>query len=311
MKPENNLPAASEAAGLSKLYLASREALQSIERDPYWPKWDSPWWHMLLLHELGLGKEIPQAAVKKMTRVLRGRYLPVFPVRESELPCGTDPYRGIACHCAVGSSYQVLWGCGVDVDRELPWMRPWFLRYQLPDGGLNCDEAVYTKPSPKSSIVSTLPCLEAVLFCRKAGLTEEEKTFLDKGAAYLLRQGLFRKRSTGEVIDKDWLELRFPRFYDYDFLRGYYFLAKWRELSGFEIPGELTEEVVRLVSPQMTEKGIILKRYNLFDKRSYNPSPGGSWNWGEASEFELMRSVSFNGALCAPLTRQWEEVKPK
>jgi len=39
----------------SRSYLSTLPALQSIERDPYWPKWDSPWWHMVLLHEMDRG----------------------------------------------------------------------------------------------------------------------------------------------------------------------------------------------------------------------------------------------------------------
>lgn len=31
-----------EATEKTKLFLSSASALQSIERDPYWPKWDSP-----------------------------------------------------------------------------------------------------------------------------------------------------------------------------------------------------------------------------------------------------------------------------
>ncbi|MBK8202647.1 MAG: hypothetical protein IPK68_10140 [Bdellovibrionales bacterium] len=194
------------------LYLSSGNALESIERDPYWPKWDSPWWHMCLLNEMDLAKEIPAASISKMVQVLKIHYLPVFPIKEEEVPTGTDPYRKIACLCAVGNMYQILFNTGVDVDQELPWMREWFLRYQLPDGGLNCDEKVYTKPVPKSSIVTTLSCLEAVLFCRSRDLTEGEVTFLNRGANYLLKQRLFRKASTGEVISKDWLEIRFPSF---------------------------------------------------------------------------------------------------
>lgn len=291
--------------------MSSAEALQSIERDPYWPKWDSPWWHMSLLHEMDLAKEIPATTVLKMVAVLKSHYLPVFPIKEDEVPQGTDPYRRIACLCAVGNMYQVLFACGVDVDSELPWMRDWFLRYQLPDGGLNCDEKVYTKPIPKSSIVTTLSCLESVLFFRNRELTQEEVTFLDKGANYLLRQNLFRKVSTGEVIDKDWLEMRFPRFYEYDFLRGFYFLEKWRQRSGFTIPDDLVDEVEDLVARQMTDAGIRLKRYNLFDRRSYNPDADGSWTWGQASEFDLMKTVSFEGSICQPLTKKWNEVKPR
>lgn len=295
----------------SKSYLSSEMAIQSIERDPYWPKWDSPWWHMSLLNEMGLAKEIPKATVSRMVQVLKSHYLPVFPIREDEVPTGTDAYRKIACLCAVGNMYQILFNARVDVDNELPWMREWFFRYQLPDGGLNCDEKVYTKPVPKSSIVTTLACLEAVFFCRKHELTENEIAFLNKGASYLVRQKLFRKISTSEVIDKDWLEVRFPRFYEYDFLRGFYFLEKWRRFSGFSIPDELVDEVEELVSKQMTSEGIKLKRYNLFDQRSYNPTADGEWVWGDAAEIELMKAISFDGSISQTLTLQWNEVKPK
>ncbi|MGZ3775573.1 MAG: tetratricopeptide repeat protein [Pseudobdellovibrionaceae bacterium] len=293
----------------TKTYLASESALNSIERDPYWPKWDSPWWHMRLLHELGLANEIPTSAVKKMVEVLKTHYLPIFPVRAEEVPPGTDPYRKIACHCAVGSMYQVLFSVGIDVDLELPWMRPWMIRYQLPDGGLNCDEQAYTKENPKSSIVSTINCLEAIFFCRKNDLTPQEINFLDKGAQYLQKQKLFRRASNGEVIDPKWLEIKFPRFYEYDFLRGYYFLAKWSKFTNKKLPPDLTDEVRLLVGKQLSPEGITLRRYNLFDKRSYNPLPDGSWHWGDASEFELYKAVSREGVICTPLTAQWDEVK--
>jgi GrpB-like predicted nucleotidyltransferase (UPF0157 family) len=304
-------PAVKQAIEKSTAYLSSSEALASIERDPYWPKWDSPWWHMRLLQEMGIPEAIPKIAVQKMTDVLKNHYLPIFPIRAEEIPEGTDPYRKIACHCAVGSMYQVLFACGVNVDQELPWMRPSFLQYQLPDGGLNCDESVYIKENPKSSIVTTLNCLEAVLFCRKQDLTKEETDFLNKGAQYLLRQRLFRKVSTGEAIDSDWLEVKFPRFYEYDFLRGFYFLAKWREHSGFTIPDELVDEVEVLIAKQLTTDGIVLNRYNLFDKRSYNPVADGTWSWGTASEFELFKAVSVAGQVCPPLSKMWDEVRPK
>lgn len=62
----------------TKTYLSSELALESIERDPYWPKWDSPWWHMSLLNEMGLAKEIPQASILKMVQVLKNHYLPIL-----------------------------------------------------------------------------------------------------------------------------------------------------------------------------------------------------------------------------------------
>lgn len=87
---------------------------------------------MSLLNELNLAKEIPVITLSKMIQALKSHYLPIFPIKEEEIPSGTDPYRKIACHCAVGNMYQVLFHSGVDVDQKLPWMREWFLRYQLP-----------------------------------------------------------------------------------------------------------------------------------------------------------------------------------
>ncbi len=298
-----------EALENSKKYLASAGALASIERDPYWPKWDSPWWHMRLMHEMGMANEIPKAAILKMVEVLKTHYLEIFPIKNEDMPLGTDPYRKVACHCAVGSMYQVLFDAGVDVDKDLPWMRSWILRYQLPDGGLNCDEKAYTKEDPKSSIVSTVNCLEAILFCTKRNLTSSELNFLEKGAEYLLRHKLYRRISNGNVIDDAWLEIKFPRFYEYDFLRGFYFLVKWSKHSGQSLPQDLVNEVNTLVNRQLSSKGIILKRYNFFDKRSYNPNSDGSWSWGNASEFNLHKAVSGDGIICEPLTRQWNEVK--
>lgn len=291
------------------LYLASPEALDSIEQDPYWPKWNSPWWHMSLLHELELAKKIPQVTLNKMVAKLKKHYLPFFPTKENELPGSIDPYRQIACLCAVGNMYKILFHAGIDVDAELPWMREWFFHYQLPDGGWNCDEAAYAKLQPKSSLVTTMACLEAVFFCRTNELSQAEKELLQRGADYLIKQKLFRRISTGEVIDPNWLEIRFPRFYEYDFLRGYYFLAKWAQYSGSSLPDALVDEVEDLVSQQMTEKGILLKRYNLFDNRSYNKGLAGKWEWGKATEFELMKAVSYEGCPCPVLTAKWHEVR--
>lgn len=264
---------------------------------------------MLLLHEMGLSHEIPTAAISKMLQTLKHHYLPFFPVKIEQIPKDADPYRHIMCHCGLGTMLQVLHGCGIDVDQELPWTRDWFIRYQLPDGGLNCDEAAYSKSIPKSSIVTTVSCLEAVLFCARKPLTPAQTEFLNKGATYLLNQRLFRSRSTGQVIHQDWLEIKFPRFYDYDFLRGYTFLEKWRQHSGFVIPEDLVTEVETLVSHQMTDQGIRLKRYNLFESKSHNPNPDGTWSKGPASEFDLMKAVSFEGAICEPLTQKWNKLK--
>ena len=41
-----------------------------------------------------------------------------------------------------------------------------------------------------------------------------------RGQEYLLERRLFRRKSTGEVIDEDWLRFAFPTWHYYDVLRG-------------------------------------------------------------------------------------------
>ncbi|MBI2899126.1 MAG: hypothetical protein HYY17_03010 [Planctomycetes bacterium] len=253
-------------------YLESEEALQAIERDPYWPKWDGPWWRMVLLREMGMARLIPRACIDATMRAIDRRCLHFFPFRIEEVPRGVDPIRGIPCHCQLGTLYQLLHACGVDVDRELPWIRPWFLKYQLPDGGLNCDEAAYTKPEPHSSVVSTLPPLEAVLFCTRRDFTREERSFLDRGAEYLVQRRLFRSKRTGAAIDESWLRPAFPRFYFYDVLRGLRLAAR----LGIESPEAM--EVAASAEPVRRDLGGTATW--IFEE--------GEWKKGPARSFPLL-----------------------
>ena len=130
-------------------YLNSERALNDLEADPYWPKWHAPWWHMLLLHEMGEVKNIPEAVIWAHVSALSRMPVKFFPFSEEEFSEGADPFRQMPCHCQLGTVYQVLASWGVDVDKELPWIRPWFLRYQMADGGLTCDNEAYLALDPR------------------------------------------------------------------------------------------------------------------------------------------------------------------
>lgn len=226
----------SRAIRASKDYLLSREALESLRRDPYWPKYDSPWWHMVLLWELSLAAEIPQSAAEALADSINARCLRDF--LPSELPKDVNRSTDMLCFCGAGIIEQVLRACGVDMPSRLGWMLQWPLRYQLEDGGLNCDEAAYAG-SRKSSFLSTIAALEAVV--GRPNLSKEEILFLDGGARYLLDRRLFRSMK-GQVINEGWLTPRFPRFYDYDVLRGLRFLKAWSNKLGRPLPADAVAE---------------------------------------------------------------------
>ena len=171
-------------------YLASDEALASLARDTYWPKWRSPWWSMVLLDELGHAARIPARAAAAMVAGLDALRLHTFPIRADEWPAGADKARDASCHCAVGSIDRVLTRCAIDVPAALPWIAAWYPRYQLADGGYNCDEAAYlvTDECP-SSMVGTVAPLEAMT-------ARAASAVADRAAAMVLGRALVRGSAT-------------------------------------------------------------------------------------------------------------------
>ncbi len=289
-------------AGESVKYLGSEAAKRSLARDPYWPKWDSPWWHMQLLSELGEAKLIPLETAKALAASIRATWKPFFPKTKAEVPPGQDAYRIIACHCALGTAMQLLSACGLDVDAEVPFGRKFLLDSQLPDGGLNCETEAY-ETSRKSSMVSTVPALEAILYCTKRPFTPEEEAFLDRGARYLIAHKLFRT-TKGGIIKSEWLEPCFPRFYDYDVLRGLSFLShlgsqrpiQWREHCGeaLDIVGEWASREFKTTRALPTVNSLVHE--------------GGAWKRGKAAEFPLLKFARGGDGAREALSREWRQV---
>ncbi len=90
------------------------------------------------------------------------------------------------------------------------------LSEQLDDGGWNCD----APKSSRSSYHTTICVLEGLLqYERAAGSTSEIAAVRRRGEEYLLERGLFRRRSTGEVVNPAFLEFAYPPRYHYDILR--------------------------------------------------------------------------------------------
>jgi hypothetical protein len=101
---------------------------------------------------------------------------------------------------------------------------------QLSDGGWNCEAA---DGSTRSSFNSTICVLEALLDYEGAvGSSPAVTEARLRGQEYLLERRLFRRRSTGEVIERDrkggaaWARFAFPTWWHYDVLRGLEYLRR-------------------------------------------------------------------------------------
>jgi len=88
---------------------------------------------------------------------------------------------------------------------------------QLEDGGWNCE---VENGSVRSSFDTTINVLDGLLgFERATGGSDEARTSRRRGEEYLLERRLFRRLSTGEVVDPAYLEFAFPYYWHYDVLR--------------------------------------------------------------------------------------------
>jgi len=307
-------PAVEAAIAESVRYLASDAALRSIDADIYWPKWNSPWWHMLLLWELGLVTRIPERVVRALVDGLNALPVRIFPIYPGELPPGIDPHRETTCHCALGTMDQVLGACGIDVEREMAWAGTlWFVRYQMKDGGLTCDNDAYlVEHECPSSMVGTVAPLEAMLL---GDVTGERAAFVDRAAGFLVERRLMLGSSTvynAEERDRarDWLQPCFPRFYLYDVVRGLRALTRWAEVRHRAIPLSAIEPVVEHLLATSPD-GVIRP-----GRRAYEPmttrvhdATTDTWVREPASRFPLLEATSVVGAASPALTRQWRDTR--
>src|SRR5580692_6147148 len=88
---------------------------------------------------------------------------------------------------------------------------------RLADGGWNCEAE---NGSVRSSFDTTINVLDGLAeFERATGGSAQVRTARRSGEEYLLERGLFRRKSTGAVVEPGYLDFAFPYYWHYDLLR--------------------------------------------------------------------------------------------
>jgi hypothetical protein len=152
---------------------------------------------------------------------------------------GEPFFQGEVEPCINGGAVEVGAYFGEAVDGVVARL----LGEQLEDGGWNCEAE---NGSVRSSFHSTICVLEGLLEYERAGGTYSVADARRRAEEYLLTRSLFRRASTGEVVDADWLRFSFPVQWHYDVLRG---LEYFRAVGGPPDP-RLAEAVDRVRSKQ-------------------------------------------------------------
>jgi len=122
------------------------------------------------------------------------------------------------------------------------------LSEQLADGGWNCEAE---RGSVRSSFHTTICVLEGLLAYESAkGASTALIHARESGQEYLLERRLFRKLSSGDVIDARWTRFTFPTLWQHDVLRGLEYLR-----SAKVTPDERVAEAVGLVADRRLPDG--------------------------------------------------------
>ncbi len=156
---------------------------------------------------------------------------------------GQPFFAGEVEPCINGRTVAIGAYFGVDVDGIVARL----LGEQLADGGWNCETE---NGSVRSSFATTMCVLEGLLEHERAtGGSAGALAARRRAEDYLLDRRLFRRLSTGEVVDRDWLQFSFPTWWHYDVL---WALDYFRAVGGPPDP-RLDEAIALLRSKQQPD----------------------------------------------------------
>jgi hypothetical protein len=149
---------------------------------------------------------------------------------------GQPFFEGEVEPCINGRTVTLGVYFGQDVDAIVARL----LGEQLDDGGWNCEAE---RGSVRSSFATTINVLEGLLAHERAtGGSAQSIAARRRGEEYLLDRKLFRRKSTGDIVDDAWLQFSFPVHWQYDVLRALeYFRA-----TG-EAPDPRIDEAIELL----------------------------------------------------------------
>jgi hypothetical protein len=157
---------------------------------------------------------------------------------------GQPFFRGEVEPCVNGRTVTLGTYFGQNVDGIVVRL----LDEQLQDGGWNCEAE---NGSVRSSFATTINVLEGLLAHERAtGGSPGSIAARRRGEEYLLERKLFRRRSTGEVVNPSWLQFSFPTHWHYDVMRAleYFRLAA-------DVPDPRLEEAIHLLRSKQQPDG--------------------------------------------------------
>src|SRR5215469_10068586 len=244
--------------------------------------WNSTMHVLMLLRDMGLDPASEQA--RRAVDLVRNRvtWKGCGP-KECD---GNTFFEGEVEPCINGQVAAV----GAYFGQEVRGIVDRLLAEQLSDGGWNCDAPNRSK---RSSFNTTICVLEALLEYERAGHKTRAVTEARLGAQeYLLERRLLRRRSTGEIIERDrkgngsFMRFAFPTWWHYDVLRGLDYLR-----SAGVAPDERMSEAIELLASKRDGNGrwSLETRYPGVMPIEIDEGEGKSSRWNTLHALRVLR----------------------
>lgn len=209
------LQSAVRAAMRVQTLLSERQADGGIPFHPYF-KWRGAHWVLYALAELGYPPGDEQ--LLPLREQVLAWLLPGWPQAERLHRGHIQAVNGRVRNCASMESNALLSLLRLGLaDERCDVLARLLIEWQWPDGGWNCDKR--PQASHSSFHESLLPLRALALYAQRTGSLAAQDA-ARRVAEHFLERRLFRRLSTGEVIDSHFLRLHFPAYWHYDLLAG-------------------------------------------------------------------------------------------
>ena len=215
------------------LFPARRPKLVSGEQ-PAGQPWTATGYSLVLLHDFGVDPrhEAVRRAVAQVREHSRWEH------------AGQPFFSGEVEPCINGMTVAL----GAYFDQDVSDVVARLVDEQLDDGGWNCEAE---NGSVRSSFHTTIRVLEGLLAHERAtGGSTESIAARRRAEEYLLERRLFRRKSTGDVVDPAFLQFSFPTRWHYDVLRA---LEYFRAVG--DPPDRRVDEAMELLRSKQQRDG--------------------------------------------------------
>lgn len=181
----------------------------------YYRKWTGAHWRLISLTELEIPAHEPRAVAAAKT--VLGH---LDPARKR-----VAVVNGLARRCASveGNALAVWCRLGLGADPRVRAVVAALIGWQWPDGGWNCDKAASGR---RSSFHETLGTAWGLHEYWRATGDQAARDAAGRAAELFLEHRLFRSMSTGQVINRRWLDLHYPPYWHYDTLHALMILSR-------------------------------------------------------------------------------------